>query len=58
MLPRNVSVMKYKRRLGNHTTLKETKQIKQLKEMHNFELSFAKKKIFGTNGTLECLWII
>lgn len=58
MLPRNVNVMKYEGRLGNHATLKETKQIKQLKEMHNLELSFAKKKIFGTNGKLECLWII
>lgn len=42
----NVNALKYKERLGNHPTLKETKEIRQLNELHNLGLSFAKKGHF------------
>lgn len=58
MIPQNVNVMKYKEKLGKHPTLKKTKDTRQLNEMHNLGLPFAKKEVFETNGKCECLRII
>lgn len=54
MLPSNVSVVKYKERPGNLSTIKGN-QIRQLNEMNNLGLSFAKKEIFETNCRSEYL---
>ena len=57
MLPRNVNGMNYNERPRNHSISKETKETRQLNEMHNLGLSLAEKKIGGTNGKSEYLWI-